>query len=43
MKHSKGKGAIFDKSKLLSTLEGQLVRLADIVTYLSYDLGMMNR
>ncbi|MCA1926822.1 MAG: deoxyguanosinetriphosphate triphosphohydrolase [Calditerrivibrio sp.] len=37
-KHSKGKGPIFDKSKLASTLEGQIVRLADIIAYVNHDL-----
>ncbi|MEF3254538.1 MAG: deoxyguanosinetriphosphate triphosphohydrolase [Deferribacterales bacterium] len=36
--HSKGKGPIFDKSKLASTLEGQIVRLADIIAYINHDL-----
>ncbi|MCX8084394.1 MAG: deoxyguanosinetriphosphate triphosphohydrolase [Calditerrivibrio sp.] len=38
LKHSKGKGEIFDKSKLSTTLEGQIVRLADIIAYINHDL-----
>ncbi len=38
LKHSKGKGEIFDGSKLASTLEGQVVRLADIIAYINHDL-----
>ncbi|WP_022852991.1 deoxyguanosinetriphosphate triphosphohydrolase [Thermodesulfatator atlanticus] len=40
LKHSKGKGPILpdDTSKLAKTLEGQLVRVADIIAYLNHDL-----
>ncbi|MCP4216340.1 MAG: deoxyguanosinetriphosphate triphosphohydrolase [bacterium] len=38
--HSKGKGSIIpdDKAKLPSTLEGQIVRIADIVAYVNHDI-----
>ncbi len=38
--HSKGNGPIIpeDKSKLPKTLEGQIVRIADIVAYVNHDL-----
>ncbi len=40
VRHSKGKGPILsaDPAKLPRTLEGQVVRLADIVAYLNHDL-----
>lgn len=38
LKHSKGKGEIFEKCKLSETLEGQIVRLADIIAYINHDL-----
>ncbi len=40
LKHSKGKGPILPKetSDLAQTLEGQLVRVADIIAYLNHDL-----
>ncbi|OAG28285.1 deoxyguanosinetriphosphate triphosphohydrolase [Thermodesulfatator autotrophicus] len=40
LKHSKGKGPILpkDKAQLAATLEGQLVRVADIIAYLNHDL-----
>ncbi len=40
VRHSKGKGDIIphDKSELAVTLEGQVVRLADIVGYLNHDM-----
>ncbi|BAI79671.1 deoxyguanosinetriphosphate triphosphohydrolase [Deferribacter desulfuricans SSM1] len=38
VKHSKGKGPIFDESKLAKTLEGQIVRLADIIAYVNHDI-----
>lgn len=40
VRHSKGIGAIIpeNKSKLASTLEGQIVRLADIIAYVNHDL-----
>ena len=40
VRHSKGKGPILsgDPARLPKTLEGQVVRLADIVAYLNHDL-----
>lgn len=40
LKHSKGQGSIVstDKTNLASTLEGQVVRLADILAYVNHDL-----
>ena len=38
LKHSKGKGPIFEKNKLASTLEGQVVRVADIIAYVNHDI-----
>ncbi len=40
VRHSKGKGDIFprDRSELAVTLEGQVVRLADIIGYLNHDM-----
>ncbi len=40
LKHSKGKGPILpeDSEHLAATLEGQLVRVADIIAYLNHDL-----
>lgn len=40
LKHSKGMGDIFtqDTSKIPSTLEGQVVRIADIIAYICHDL-----
>ncbi len=40
LKHSKGKGPILpeDRENLPTTLEGQLVRVADIIAYLNHDL-----
>ncbi len=40
VKHSKGQGDILpkDKSKIAVTLEGQVVRLADIIAYVNHDL-----
>ncbi|KAA0258807.1 deoxyguanosinetriphosphate triphosphohydrolase [Deferribacter autotrophicus] len=38
LKHSKGKGPIFDEKKLAKTLEGQIVRIADIIAYVNHDL-----
>jgi dGTPase len=39
-KHSKGKGTILDDSseRLAATLEGQIVRIADIIAYINHDL-----
>ncbi|MBN2493736.1 MAG: deoxyguanosinetriphosphate triphosphohydrolase [Deltaproteobacteria bacterium] len=36
--HSKGKGRILEGARLPATLEGQLVRLADITAYVNHDL-----
>jgi dGTPase len=36
--HSKGKGPLIKKEGAPSTLEGQIVRLADIVAYLNHDI-----
>jgi len=40
VKHSKGQGDILpkDKAKIAVTLEGQVVRLADIIAYVNHDL-----
>ena len=40
LKHSKGKGGLLtpDKQSCAQTLEGQVVRLADIIAYVSHDL-----
>ena len=40
LRHSKGKGTILtaDPERLPSTLEGQVVRLSDLVAYLNHDL-----
>ena len=40
VKHSKGMGPIIpdDKSKLPQTLEGQIVRISDIIAYVNHDL-----
>ncbi len=40
VRHSKGKGDIipYDRSELAVTLEGQVVRLADIIGYLNHDM-----
>lgn len=40
LKHSKGKGRIITKNKDLmpSTLEGQIVRISDIIAYVNHDL-----
>ncbi len=39
-KHSKGKGAILDDniSRFAKTLEGQIVRVADIIAYINHDI-----
>ncbi len=36
--HSKGKGPLINKESAPATLEGQIVRLADIVAYLNHDI-----
>ena len=40
LKHSKGKGDIIPKDKqfMASTLEGQVVRIADIIAYVNHDI-----
>ncbi|MBI4844174.1 MAG: deoxyguanosinetriphosphate triphosphohydrolase [Nitrospirae bacterium] len=38
VKHSKGKGKIFLKSGRHETLEGQVVRVSDIIAYVNHDL-----
>lgn len=40
VKHSKGRGDIISKdpSKLAKTLEGQIVRIADIIAYVNHDI-----
>ncbi len=40
VKHSKGRGAIIPKNKtfVASTLEGQVVRVADIIAYVNHDI-----
>lgn len=38
LKHSKGKGKIFTSSKRSETLEGQVVRVSDVIAYLNHDL-----
>ncbi len=44
-KHSKGKGPILDDNvdRYASTLEGQIVRVADIIAYLNHDLDDAER
>jgi len=38
VRHSKGKGRLIKKDGLPATLEGQIVRLADIVAYVNHDI-----
>lgn len=40
LKHSKGKGSIIprDKTRLPKTLEGQIVRISDIIAYVNHDI-----
>lgn len=40
LRHSKGRGALFGRNPgdLPATLEGQIVRLADVIAYVSHDL-----
>lgn len=38
LKHSKGKGPILDKNNLPITKEGEVVRIADLIAYLSHDM-----
>jgi dGTPase len=45
LKHSKGQGKIIprDRGQLPFTLEGQIVRLADIITYVNHDIDDAKR
>jgi dGTPase len=45
LKHSKGQGEVIpgDRSQLPLTLEGQVVRLADIITYVNHDIDDAKR
>ena len=36
--HSKGRGPLLDPAQLATTLEGRIVRLADIIAYVNHDL-----
>jgi dGTPase len=38
LKHSKGKGTIFTSRRKGETLEGQIVRISDIIAYVNHDL-----
>jgi len=38
VKHSKGKGAIFSSRDRSETLEGQIVRVSDVIAYVNHDL-----
>ncbi len=38
LKHSKGKGEVFSTSGEVETLEGQIVRVADVIAYVNHDL-----
>ncbi len=38
VKHSKGKGKIFSSKKRSETLEGQIVRISDLIAYVNHDL-----
>lgn len=38
LKHSKGKGEIFSSRGRSETLEGQIVRVSDVIAYVSHDL-----
>ncbi len=38
VKHSKGKGAIFSSRDKSETLEGQIVRVSDVIAYVNHDL-----
>jgi dGTPase len=38
VKHSKGKGEIFSSRGMSKTLEGQVVRISDIIAYVNHDL-----
>lgn len=38
LKHSKGKGEIFSASGATETLEGQIVRVSDVIAYVNHDL-----
>ena len=45
LKHSKGKGEIIceDPAEMASTLEGQVVRIADIIAYINHDIDDATR
>jgi dGTPase len=49
LKHSKGKGKIFSSGGRSETLEGQIVRVSDVIAYVNHDLddairaGMLKR
>jgi dGTPase len=38
VKHSKGKGEIFSSKNKSETLEGQIVRISDVIAYVNHDL-----
>ncbi|MEK7307478.1 MAG: deoxyguanosinetriphosphate triphosphohydrolase [Nitrospirota bacterium] len=38
LKHSKGRGEIFPKGRGIETLEGEVVRISDIIAYVNHDL-----
>jgi dGTPase len=38
LKHSKGKGEIFSARRRSGTLEGQIVRISDVIAYVNHDL-----
>ncbi|KPK01512.1 MAG: deoxyguanosinetriphosphate triphosphohydrolase, partial [Nitrospira bacterium SG8_35_4] len=38
VKHSKGKGEIFSSSNRSETLEGEIVRISDIIAYVNHDI-----
>ena len=38
VKHSKGKGAIFSSRTKSETLEGQIVRVSDVIAYVNHDI-----
>jgi dGTPase len=43
LKHSKGKGTIFTSRRKGETLEGQIVRISDIIAYVNHDLDDAKR
>ncbi len=38
LKHSKGIGEIYKKSDMADTLEGQIIRFADVIAYINHDI-----